>query len=154
MRAAAAAARGFSLVELLVTLAIAAIVTSLAVGGYRQYLKRANRVDATSALLRIASAQEKFYAQNGQYADGAALAPAPPAGLGIPATERGYYVLDIQLDADGAAVGYTATATVAAGGPQADDADCWVFSVNERGLHAAETREGDAGAAITDRCWR
>jgi type IV pilus assembly protein PilE len=138
----------------MVTLAILAIVTSLAVGGYRQYMKRANRVDATSALLRLASAQEKFYAQNGQYADAAALAEAPPAGLGIAGTERGYYTLDIQPDADGAAVGFSATATVAADGPQADDAECWVFSVNERGLRGAETRDGDASAAITDRCWR
>lgn len=154
MRAMRAAARGFSLVELLVTLAIMAIVTSLAVGGYRQYLRRANRVDATSALLRLAAAQEKFYLQNGQYADAAAMAAAPPAGLGIAGTERGYYVLDIVIDADGAAVGYTATATVAAAGPQADDSECWVLSVNERGLRGAEAQNGDAGVAVTDRCWR
>ena len=43
--------RGFTLIELMITVAILAIVTSLAVGGYRQYLRRAARVDATSALL-------------------------------------------------------------------------------------------------------
>lgn len=154
MRRGRRAAHGFSLIELLVTLAIMAIVTSLAVGGYRQYLRRANRVDATATLLRLAAAQEKYYMQNGQYADAAAMAPAPPAGLGIAGTERGYYVLDILIDDDGAAVGYTATATVAAAGPQADDSECWVLSVNERGLRGAEARDGAAGAAVTDRCWR
>jgi len=148
-----AATGGFSLIELLVTLAILAIVSSLAVGGYRQYLRRAHRVDATAALLRVASAQEKYYAQNGQYADGLAMAPAPPAGLGISGTERGDYVLDIQAAAGGTVIGFTATATVAADGTQTDDADCWVFTLNERGLRGAQRRDGSAVADAGD-CWR
>lgn len=154
MRPGALPSRGFSLIELLITVAIVAIVTTIAVGGYRQYVRRASRVDATSALLRLASAQEKFYAQNGQYADEGARGAAPPAGLGIAGTERGYYDLAIGLAAGGAAVGYTATATVNAGEAQADDEDCWVFSINERGLRGAESRGGDTGAAVTERCWK
>jgi type IV pilus assembly protein PilE len=146
--------RGFSLVELLVTLVIFATVATFAVAGYREYVRRAGRVDATSALLRVASAQEKFYIQNGRYADGPEMDPAPPAGLGIQGTERGYYTLEIVPAAGGVAVGFSATASVDPDGAQADDADCWVFTVDERGLRTAETRTGDSGQAITDRCWR
>lgn len=135
---------GFTLIELLITVALLGIIATLAVGGYRQYVRRAARVDATSALLRVASAEEKFYAQNGRYAD-------TPAGLGIENTERGYYALAIQIPAAGPAVGFTATATVNPGSSQADDEDCWVFSINERGLRNAESRSGDS---VTDRCWR
>jgi type IV pilus assembly protein PilE len=148
------AARGFSLIELLVTLAVLAIVTSVAVGSYRQYVQRAARVDATSALLRVAAAQEKFYAQNGQYAGNDVLATAPPDGLGIAGTERGYYDLSIAAAAGGLATGYTATATADSGSSQADDDNCQTFTINERGLRTASNSDGDTSAEITDRCWR
>ena len=51
--------RGFSLVELMMVIVIIAILASVAVPGYRDYVQRAQRVDATAALLRIAAAQEK-----------------------------------------------------------------------------------------------
>jgi type IV pilus assembly protein PilE len=143
---------GFTLIELLITVAILGILGTLAVAGYRQYVRRAGRVDATSALLRLASAQEKFYAQNGQYADD--MAAAPPDGLGIDGSERGYYALAIAPAAGGLAVGFTATATVDPDSNQADDEDCWIFRIDERGLRRAESRSGDGGPTVTDRCWR
>ena len=154
MKPVTARNRGFTLIELMITVAILAIVTSMAVGGYRQYLRRAGRVDATSALLRLASAQEKFYMQNGLYAAGAEMATAPPAGLGIEGTERGYYSLAIEIPAGGAATGFFATATVSPGSNQGDDKDCWVFGINERGVRTAQSQNGDSGAAVIDRCWR
>lgn len=150
----AARARGFSLVELLVTLAILAIVSSYAVSSYRQYVRRAHRVDATATLLRLSAAQEKYYAQNGRYADNDELSTAPPAGLGIPGTEHGYYLLDIALDEGGAAQGYRASATVDTSAAQADDADCWSFSINQQSARTAHTRSGDSSREITQRCWR
>lgn len=146
--------RGYSLIELLVTVAIVAILATGAVAAYTQYVLRAARVDATGALLRLASAQEKFYAQNGQYAGADVMADAPPAGLGIGGTERGLYTLDIELDPGGPALGFAASATVDESSGQARDEDCWVFRIDSRGARSAETRDGDAGEAVTGRCWR
>ena len=145
---------GFTLVELLVTVAVVAILTTLATAGYRQYLRRANRADATTALLRIASAQEKHYLQNGRYASGDELPAAPPAGLGIPRTERGYYRLAVEIPDGDAASGFLATATVQPGAAQADDHDCWVFAIDAQGRRSARTHDGGSGAEVTDRCWR
>jgi type IV pilus assembly protein PilE len=117
-------------------------------------VRRAARTDATSALLRLSAAQEKFYLQHGRYAGAAEMSPAPPDGLGLAGSERRYYVLGIAPAAGGIAVGYTATATVDPDGAQADDADCWSFSVNERGVRSAATRDGATSQDITDRCWR
>lgn len=141
--------RGFSLVELMITVAVIAILAAVAVPAYRQYVMRASRTDATAALLRLASAQERFYLQNNRYADADEMADAPPAGLGIAGTERGYYALTI--DSDDLALGYVVTATVVDGGPQDDDTQCVGFSVDQQGLRLAED---SGGAANTDTCWR
>ncbi|CAN5286106.1 N/A [soil metagenome] len=134
--------RGFSLIELMIALVIVAIVAAIAIPGYRSYVMRTNRGDATAALLRIAAAQEKFYLQNNTYT--ANLDDPPPAGLGIPATANGYYDLSIE-QADTA--GFTATATAIAGGAQADDAECQTFTISEQGVR-------DSAPAEAEVCWR
>ncbi|MGI9330355.1 MAG: type IV pilin protein [Gammaproteobacteria bacterium] len=141
--------QGFSLIELLVVVLIVAIIMAIGVPGYRQYVQRANRVDATAALLRIAAAQERFYLQQGSYASDAQLGLAPPAGLGIPNSERGYY--NLSIESPNLLIGFIAVATPAAGEGQEDDDNCQRFSVNEQGQREAED---GGGAATLDLCWR
>jgi type IV pilus assembly protein PilE len=141
--------RGFSLTELLISLAIVALMAGVAIPSYRNYVMRANRADATSALLRLASSQERFYLQNNRFAGDDELADAPPAGLGIAGTERGYYELEIE-SADLTA-GYIARATAVAGERQADDEACAEFSVDQQGLRAALDSGDDDNTA---ECWR
>lgn len=143
--------RGFSLIELLVTVAIVAIIAAVAIPSYRQYVRRASRADATTALLRVAGAQEKFYLQNNTYASNALLDDASPAGLGFGGTERGYYTVTLAPNGGGYQNGFVATATATAGANQADDDDCQVFTVNEQGLRTAED---GGGGDNTDACWR
>jgi len=131
-----------------------AILAIASVAGYRQYVQRANRVDATSALLRASAAQERFYLQNNRYATTAdELADPPPAGLGISGTERGFYELAVEAAADGAAAGYTFTATASATGPQRDD-DCEAFTIDQSGMRGARDTGGADGPEVTARCWR
>lgn len=148
------ASGGFTLIELLVALLVIGILTSASVAGYRQYLQRANRVDATAALLRLQAAEERFYLQNSRYAGNDELALAPPAGLGLNGTEHGYYLLEITPADAGLAVGYTATATARPDGPQADDNECRVLIVDQSGRQSARNAAGSGGAAVTARCWR
>lgn len=140
---------GYTLVELLVVVTIVAVLAAVAIPSYRQYTKRAKRTDATTALLRLAAMQERFYIQNNQYASAAQMATAPPAGLGISGTEHGYYTLSISSPSP--TTGYSATATIASGGEQADDSECAVFSINDQGQRGAST---GGGTDNTERCWR
>lgn len=141
--------RGVTLLELMTVVMIIGILSAIAIPSYRTYLMRAQRSDATAALLRVAAAQEKFYLQNNSYATNAQLAAGPPAGLGFVGTEHGFYNLglastDVTLD-------FTVTATPIAGGPQVKDTACATFTIDQQG------RRGAKNSASTDNieaCWR
>lgn len=130
---------GVTLIELMIVVAVVALLASIALPSYRNYVTRTHRTEATTALLGIAAAQEKFYLQNNRYAEDDELDDAPPAGLGIDATtENGWYALEITA-AD--TESFTAEATAAGG--QAADSDCATFTLNAVG-------EKDA---TSDDCW-
>lgn len=134
-------ARGFSLMELLVTVTILLIVAAIAVPNYRNHVIRANRSEAAAALQTIAAAQEKFYMQNNTYTNSFAA----DGGLGLAMTTR-HYDLEI-VNADRTA--FEARARPRDG--QAQDTDCWIMSIDHQGRMLAQ----DNGAAdTTARCFR
>lgn len=61
--------QGFSLIELMITLAIAAIIAAVAVPGYRDYMLRAHIPEATSTLPALAMRLEQHYQDNQAYGD-------------------------------------------------------------------------------------
>lgn len=145
--------KGFTLTELLVVVLIVSILVGLGLPGYRDFVLRGGRTDATTALMKLAASQEKFYLQNGIYASNAELAAAPPVGLGFTGskTDHGYYNLTIAPDAAGLTVGYTGSAAVSAGGKQGDDSDCTAFSIDQNGRRGAN---GGYNPTVVEDCWR
>jgi type IV pilus assembly protein PilE len=136
--------RGFTLIELMIVVLVVAVLASIAVPSYRQYVLRSHRTEAKAALLNVAAAQEKFYLQNNTYTT--ALTAAPPAGLGIAATtSNGYYNIAIG-GANAATFSVTATAT----GTQTEDTACASFTIDALGVKSAKNKgNGDNSAA----CW-
>lgn len=136
--------RGVTLIELMVIVAVVAILGSLAVGSYRSYLIRAQRTEARMALLRIQAAQEKFFLQKNRYADNSELSLSPPAGLGISTTtQNGNYTLTIPA-ATYSKNRYRAVAT-ATGGQTKDIAACRTLSIDQ---------DGNREPAANPECWR
>lgn len=152
-RGVVSAERGVTLIELMVVVVVVAILGAIAVPSYRSYVLRAQRSDATTQLLRIRSAQEKFFLQNHRYAaDSAEMSDDPPGGLGISTTsENGHYQLSLVSPDPGRAgvVSFLATATATAG--QTDDGLCQAFTVNDLGVRTAEN---GGGTDTTTQCWR
>jgi type IV pilus assembly protein PilE len=137
--------QGVTLIELLIVVVIVAITASAAVPSYRRYVLRAHRVEAKTALLNLATAQEKFYLQNNGYAGQSALATAPPDGLGLTgATGNGWYTIAITAASTTA---FSATATAA--GAQTADGDCAIFTIDSLGVRGATNRDGAPSTA----CW-
>jgi type IV pilus assembly protein PilE len=136
--------RGITLIELMVVVVIIAIIASVAVPSYRSYLVRSHRTEATTALLQIRSAQERFFLQNGQYATGGQLTTAPPGGLGILAqTPGGHYTVSVNRPTP---TTFTATA-VPRDGQATDDPQCQQLAISESGNRTSSP--GDIA-----HCWR
>jgi type IV pilus assembly protein PilE len=139
--------RGFTLLELMIVVVIIAILAALAIPAYGRYAYRARRPDGQELLLRIANAEERYYATNNKFGSLADINYASAT------SEKGYYAATITLAADPAGnanQAFTAKATAPAGGPQANDA-CGQLSIDNTGTKlpaATDTAHNSNGS-----CW-
>jgi type IV pilus assembly protein PilE len=137
--------RGFTLLEMLIVLALVGVVAAMALPGFRQQMARVNRTEAMTALLQLQSAEEKFYLRHSTYTSN--ITAAPPTGLGLPTTtSSNKYLLSVAVAGDGQT--YIATATPTPGGGQDADLECLAFNIDASGRRAV------SGSRDVRHCWK
>jgi len=141
--------RGFSLIELMIVVAIIAIISAFAYPSYQRYVIKTKRSVAQNALLQVADRQQQFFMDNKRFA-------ADITNLGFPASP---YVVDDNgtptVASDGDAVysltlsNVTATTWTATAAPLhaqlSRDTYCGSLSITQTGA------KGKSGAS--DECW-
>lgn len=100
-QAGAAAQRGFTLIEVLIVVAIVAILASIAMPSYTAYIQRSRVPAGLDALQSYFTRMEQRFQDSGSYANGAACALAAP-------TVQNY---SLSCVITGGGTGYTATAS-------------------------------------------
>lgn len=115
---------GFSLVELLVVIAIVSILAAIAIPAYDGYLQKGHRADATTMLIRVRLAQERYRAENPSYAT--QLSQLGFSADSIP-SDGGYYTVSV-VSANSSQ--YELQAVPVEGSTQANDA-CGRFRLTQ-----------------------
>lgn len=132
-------ARGFTLVELMIAVAVMALLAGLAYPAYNSHVAKSRRGDAKQSLVELAQKLERYYSERGTFV-GATIG----TGGIYPNTSRGgFYTLAIGTQT---ADGFTINAAPA--GSQTGDA-CATFTYNQLG------EQGVTGATLTAvKCWQ
>jgi len=144
------AARGFTLVELLITLIVIGVIASVAWPAFSDSIRKSRRSEAYASLSAIQQAQERWRSNHAAYAT-----DLTATGLNLPSTTpAGYYTLAIDTGAD--AVSYSVTATATTGMSQAADTGCVRLRVRAASgnlFYGSAAATGTFDETVPNRCW-
>lgn len=132
---------GFTLIELMIVVAIVGILAAIAYPSYTEYVRRTHRAEIASLLTEQAQAVERFYSRNGKYTDVPAAGGNPAVTLTLSAGNAYYTIAATRADQS-----FSLTATPVAGSMMNGDR-CGNFVITNTGALSNST-----GLASKD-CW-
>lgn len=131
---------GFTLIELMIVVAIIGILAAIAVPAYQQHVIKSNRAAAESFMLQIANREEQYILDARSY-----TATLGTGGLGLTAPDSvsKFYTITITLPA---AASYTITATPI-NAQLTGDTKCGTLTLDQTGA------KGKSGTGAVSECW-
>lgn len=148
--------RGFTLIEVMVVVAIVGVLVAIAVPSYAAYIARARRADARTQLVQVGQFMQRFYVANDNYAKdrvgNAVLSQVPANLIQSPADSAKLYDLAIP-GANLTTAAFEIRMVPVAGGAMSGDA-CGTFSLSSTGVRAVLVGGVVDTGALRDTCWK
>ena len=141
--------KGFTLIELIIVLAITGILATFAYPSYQDYLTRARRSEGQTALLDLANRMEEYYAENNTYHTATIAANGHNDVLSRKTTLENHYSLAV---IHSSANTYTLLATPI-GSQAANDKRCQTLTYNHLGEKNIAPGPAGAPTGSAEQCW-
>lgn len=133
-------AQGFTLIEMMIVVAIIGIISTIAYASYEDSIRKTKRAEGKASLMELAQKFERCYTASGAYDGTCSVHDGTDLVAPFDTTSKGYY--DIVAVFDATSFTLTATSTF-------DDPQCTVLNVTSTGRKTAE----DDGGADSTVCW-
>lgn len=146
--------RGFTLIELMITVVVAGILAAIAIPSYQTYMMKSRREDARTTLAAMVQAQERYRSNNASYSSSASFLLSGAASAAA-SSYKGHYDMSVTdlSPAVNFVSGYEIHAKPKSGDPQANDTACSDIFVRVSGGSLSYRDGSMADTAISSPCW-